>query len=93
MKTERTCLAPVTAGAKDVLSPCFSVHAPLLADQIYATQIQQQLWIPLVGHRARGLFHPVIHTLGSSVDDLCHENHSRDTETGTVICVLQENRV
>lgn len=67
-----------------LFSLCFSVYVTLLIDQIYPTQIQQHLWISLVGLRTRSVLYPLIHTHGSTVDVVCHESYSRNTKTGTV---------
>lgn len=67
-----------------LFSLCFSVYVTLLIDQIYPTQIQQHLWIPLVGLCTRSILYPLIHTHGSTVDVVCLESYSRNTKAGTV---------
>lgn len=60
----------------------FSVHISLLPDQIYPTQIQQHLWISLVGIRYWRIVYTLLNTHGSFVDVVCCVHYSRNTETG-----------
>lgn len=60
----------------------FSVHISLLPDQIYPTQIQQHLWISLVGICYWRIVYTLLNTHGSFVDVVCCVHYSRNTETG-----------
>ena len=64
----------------------FSVYITLHCDMVHSTQIQQHLWIPLVGLHHRRISCSIVNTYGSSVDAVRCQCHSRNSETGMFTC-------